>query len=157
MIERGIRPGIDVVALVAGLGKGRSHVIWISRRLIILQMAGDASRAREVEIVVDVAIRALAWGNSVSAGQRKSDRGVIEIRTQPVIGAMAGFAGGGKPGADVIRIARRLEVGRVAGITGGRHRLELAVGRALVAGIAVHSRVRSGQREAVVMLLDLLD
>ncbi len=50
-----------------------------------------------------------------------------------------------------------LEIRRVAGIALRGHRLELAVGRALVAGIAVHRGVRSGQREAVVVLLDLLD
>jgi hypothetical protein len=38
-----------------------------------------------------------------------------------------------------------------------RHCDELAVGRAFMAGIAVHGRVRSGQRKAIVVLLDLLD
>jgi len=49
------------------------------------------------------------------------------------------------------------EIRGVAGIALGRHRLELAVRHSFVAGIAVHGSMRSGQGEAVVVLLDLLD
>jgi hypothetical protein len=43
----------------------------------------------------------------------------------------------------------------MAGIALRSHRLKLAGGPSLVAGIAVHRSVRSSQREAVVMLLNL--
>jgi len=43
----------------------------------------------------------------------------------------------------------------MAGVALRGHRLEFAGGPSLVAGIAVHRGVRSGQREAVVMLLNL--
>lgn len=39
----------------------------------------------------------------------------------------------------------------------GRHRLKPAGGRTFVAGIAIHRRVRPGEGESIVMLLDLLD
>jgi len=44
----------------------------------------------------------------------------------------------------------------VAGIALGRHCLKLAASGPFVARVAVHRCVRSGKREAIVMLLDLL-
>ena len=60
------------MALIAALREVRRHVIGIRRALVILQVAGDASGAREVVIVVDVAIGALPRRNRVHAGQRES-------------------------------------------------------------------------------------
>jgi len=82
---------------------------------------------------------------------------VIELRIQPVIRGMAAIASGGEHRGHVVGKCCSLELRLVAGITLRRHRRELAVGRAFVAGIAVHGRVRSGQREAVVVLLYLLN
>ena len=56
----------------------------------------------------------------------------------------------------MVGIAGRLEVSDVAGVALRRHRLELAAGGSLVAGIAIYGRMRARQREAVVMLLHLL-
>jgi hypothetical protein len=47
------------------------------------------------------------------------------------------------------------EVCRMTGVALRSHRLKFAGGPSLVAGIAVHRSVRSSQREAVVMLLNL--
>lgn len=44
----------------------------------------------------------------------------------------------------------------MAGIALRRHRLELAARGSLVTGIAVYGRMRSGQREAIIVLLHLL-
>ena len=93
----------------------------------------------------------------MSAGQREAHGVVIELRIQPVIGAVAAVAGGRELGGDVIRVGGRVEIRRVAGIALGRHRLKLAVGSALVAGIAIDGRMSARQRKAVVVLLDLLD
>jgi hypothetical protein len=82
---------------------------------------------------------------------------VIELRVHPAISAVARLASGRKLCGDVIGSGSLLEVGRVAGIARRRHCLELARGPALMAGIAVHRRVCSGQRETVVVLLNLLD
>jgi len=46
------------VALLAGLRESGRHVVGIGGSLIILQVAGNAGRAGEVVIVVDVAIGA---------------------------------------------------------------------------------------------------
>lgn len=70
---------------------------------------------------------------------------------------MAIVAGGGESGGHVIRIVRCLEICRVTGVTGSGHRLKLAIGGTLVAGIAVDGRMRPSERESVVMLLNLLD
>lgn len=69
---------------------------------------------------------------------------MIEMRVQPVIRAMAAFTSYRELGSHVIRIARRLELRSVAGIAGGGHRLKLAVGSALVTGVAIHGCMRSG-------------
>jgi hypothetical protein len=82
---------------------------------------------------------------------------VIELGIQPVIRGVAGFASGGEHRSHVVGKCGFLEIRLVAGITLRRHRSELAVGRAFVAGIAVHRRVRSGEREAIVVFLHLLD
>ena len=57
----------------------------------------------------------------------------------------------------MVRVERILEVRRMARIAHRGHRLELAVGSVFVAGIAIDRRVRPGQGEAVIVLLDLLD
>ena len=44
----------------------------------------------------------------------------------------------------------------MAGVARGRHRLELAAGCAFVAGVAVDRGMRAGERETIIVLLDLL-
>lgn len=82
---------------------------------------------------------------------------MIKVRVQPVVGGMAGLAGGRKLSGRMIRIGSFCEIRGVTGIALRRHRLELAVGRAFVARVTIDGRMRSGQREAVIVLLDLLD
>ena len=83
VIERRIQPRTRVVALIAGLREVRRHVIRVSRALVILQVAGDARRSIQVVVVVDVAISALPWRNSVHAGQGKRGQIVIKRRIRP--------------------------------------------------------------------------
>ena len=45
----------------------------------------------------------------------------------------------------------------MAGVAGGRQTLELSHRRALVAGVAIYGGVRPDQREAVEVLIDLLN
>ena len=63
----------------------------------------------------------------------------------------------GERGRDMAWIGGRFEICGVAGVALGRHRLKLAAGGAFVARVAFHRGMGSGQREPVVVLLDLLD
>ena len=125
--------------------------------VVIRLVAGYASSASQIV----VALMTLVAGHRrrrVAPGQQKACQGVIELRIQPVVGGVATFAGPRKrryPG--VFRIRRASKISLVARNADGRHRLELAVGCVLVAGIAIHRRVRAGQRKAVVVILHALD
>jgi len=143
------------VAKITGLREGGGDVIRVSGRLIILQMAIHAGRTGEIVIVVDMAIGALPRRYSVTGGQGKSDGAVIELGVQPVVGSVAAIAGRREVGRNVVRTFGRLEISHVAGRASRGHRLELAGGSTLVAGIAIDNCVRSDQRKAVIVLLDL--
>lgn len=142
MIEGGIAPRDRVVALLASLREVRRDVIWIDRPLEIFHVASHACRAGQVVVIVNVAVSALPRGHRVRVGQWKADSRVIELRIQPAIRAVALFAGGPELSRNMVWIRRGLKIRRVARVTGRRHGLELAVGRALVAGIAIYCSVR---------------
>lgn len=57
----------------------------------------------------------------------------------------------------MIGIAGRLKIFDVARIALRRERLELGTSTALVARIAIHGGMGSGQREAIVVILNLLN
>ena len=157
VVERGRRPRRCGMALLASLGEGCRDVIRVRRALKVFQMARHASRACKVVVIVDVTVGALCRRHRVPSGQGKACRGMIELRVQPAVRPVTLLASDRELARDVIRIARTLEVCRVARIAVRRHGLELAVGRPLVAGIAVDCRVGSGQRKTVIVLLHLLN
>ena len=156
VVKRRVRPRCGVVALIASLRKTSGHVIRIGGSLIVLEVAAHASRAGQVVIVVDVAIGAHARRHRMASSQRKSNRVVVESRVQPGVRPVAEAARRGEPARDVARVGGPLEICRVAGVTRRRHRLKLAGGCALMAGVAVHCGVRSCQGKPIVMLLDSL-
>ena len=82
---------------------------------------------------------------------------MIELRVHPTVNTVACLTRGRKLCGDVVRRDSLLEFCRVAGVASRRHRLELARGPALVAGVAIYGRVRSRQWKSIVMLLDLLN
>ena len=131
-------------------------VIGICRALEIRHVTADAGGIGEVVVVVEVTVGALPWRHRVHAGQRKSRRVMVELRVQPVIRAVASIASHGKLAGYVVGVGGSIVVGFVARETRDRHRLKLALGRGLVAGVAIHRSVCSGEREAVVVILDLL-
>jgi len=53
------------VAHLAGLREVLLHVWGVVRSLVVLQVARDARRVGDVVIIVDVAVRALTWRNSM--------------------------------------------------------------------------------------------
>ena len=83
VVESRIQPGGRVVAGTAGLREIRRCVIWVGRALEILQVASHAGRAREVVVVIDVAIGALARRHRVHARQRKVGCGMIKGGIRP--------------------------------------------------------------------------
>ena len=143
------------MALLARLGEIRRAVIGIVRTLIVLQVTGHTGDAGKVVIVVDVAIGTLPRRDCMPSGQRKSHGAVIEVGREPAVGAVARVAGCGELRLNVVGIHGSLEIRRVAGIALSRRRLKLGCGRAFVAGIAIDGRMRSSQREAIVVLLYL--
>ena len=157
VIESRRGPGHRGMALLAGRGEVCRDVIGVRRALKILQVAANAACAGQVVVVVDVAIGTLPRRHCMPASQRESCRRVIELRVQPIVGGVTVLACGGELRVDVIGIGRPCKIGRVTGIALRGHRLVFAIGHTLMTGVAVDCRVRSGQREAVVMLLDLLD
>ena len=157
VVERCRLPGGRGVALLASRGETARYVIRIRGSLKILLVARNASRARQVEVVVRMTVRAGPRRNRMSARQRESHRIVIKFRIEPVVRGVALVAGSRVSEGDVARRRRFLEIRLMARVAHRGHDLELAVGRVLVAGIAIHRCVRAGQREAVVVLLNFLD
>lgn len=131
-------------------------MIRIGSFLVIREVATDAGRSRQIVVVVRMAIAALTRGHGMRVGQRKSHQVMIEFRVQPGIGRVAILAGDREICGNVIRRVAVQKFRLMAGITLRRHRLESALGSAFVAGIAVDSRVSSGQWETIIVILDLL-
>ena len=83
VVERRILPGTGVVARAASLREVRTHVVWIRRTLVILQVTRNASRVVQIVVVVHMAIGALPRRHGVHAGQWKSRQGMIERGIRP--------------------------------------------------------------------------
>jgi len=87
-------PRCGVVAGLARRGKVRLRVRRILRLVEVRHVAADASCGRSVELPTRVARVAVQRG--VGAGQRKIRwrPRMVELRTHPVVHAVASFAGG---------------------------------------------------------------
>ena len=92
MIEGRVHPVAGVVALGASLREIGADVVRTGRSLEILQVTADASRAAQVVVASDVAIRALARRNCVHASQCETGDGVVEGGLRPLHGVMAVLA-----------------------------------------------------------------
>jgi len=71
------------VALVAGLRKAGRNVIGVCSPLIVLQVTRDTGSARQIVVIADMAIGALARWHGVQSGERKTCAVVIEGRIGP--------------------------------------------------------------------------
>ena len=82
---------------------------------------------------------------------------VIERRPRPAIDVVAGRAICRELRSYVIRRLGLLELLRMAGIAIRREAFELSGRRSLMTGVAIHHRVGSNQREAVLVILNRAD
>ena len=83
VVERRILPGTGVVARAASLREVRTHVVWIRRTLVILQVTGNTSRVVQIVVVVHVAIGALPRRHGMHSGQRKGSQRMIKRGIRP--------------------------------------------------------------------------
>jgi hypothetical protein len=137
------------MAHLAIRGKATLDVIWIRRALEVRHVTGRARGICSGQVVVAIHVAGSAGHGYVRSGQRKSGRAVIEVRLNPGIHRMAGFASCGEAGGNVIWRNRILEIPHVAGIALSGQPCELAGRTVLMASDALHSRMRSDQRETI--------
>ena len=78
VIECRIGPGARAVALGAGLREVRRNVVRVRGALKVLQVTRNTCRTRQIEIVIGVAICALAWRHRMRPGQGKIREVVVE-------------------------------------------------------------------------------
>ena len=128
----------------ARLRKTRGDVIGIGGLLEIGKMAALTSGGRAGEAAVDVTLR--AGHVAVRAGEQKRSHGVVvKLGTEPRGSAMAARAVLRKAGGGVIGI---LGCGKFLGVAAEAVGRSALVMPARVAGEAVQTRVRAGEREA---------
>ena len=121
----------------------------------VLRVTSVAVRRRPLVLAPDVA------GGAIEGGVRSSESEtgvfqVIEFCAEPRIHAVAGLAGSREVEHLVIRFGCLLEVGHVAREAFRRQSDKLTHGLTLMAVGTFQQRVRSQQRESVVMLLQLI-
>ena len=109
-------------------------------------MAGHASRACQIVVIVDVAIGARARWHSVQAGQRKAGGGVVELGIGPRHSIVALLARRGK---SVVRHRRRrVVVFLLVATDAGRIRNGVVVVDVAVSTLPRRNHVRTGEWES---------
>jgi hypothetical protein len=84
VIEFPIAPLHRVVAAFARRRKSQLCVVhWSRRRVVILQVARNASRSRQAVVVIDMAVQAHPGRIRVRVGQKEPDRGMVEAGGLP--------------------------------------------------------------------------
>jgi len=141
------RPATGRVTDFASLWEILGDVIRVLGSLVVLQVTRDASRVRDVVVVVDVAVGALPGRNGVQPGQREATLGVVELRGRPATGRVARFASLRKALLHVIRIVRVLVIIQVTRNASGHRDVVVVVDVAISTGPR-RNRVHSGEREA---------
>ena len=125
VVKRAAAPVGRGMALIAGLRKARLDVIGIGGALEVCQVTLSACPARQLVIIVRVALRALQ--RCMGARQSESGRRVIKSRRRPGRRVVALRASLREPGCGVGRIVGRVEVVLVAIDAGGIGRREIVV------------------------------
>jgi hypothetical protein len=133
---------------------------WICGLLPRRQMALGVSAVGggDLQTVVSSNVTVRTGNIGVSVGERKIDRRgrVVYASAEPTVKRVTGFAGLWELCRDVIGIRSFLKIGLMARNASGGQPLKLPHCRALVAIFALHGRVCPEQREAVLVILQLL-
>ena len=153
MIERGIQPSAGAVARSAGLREIRGDVVGVGGSLEVLEVAGHASVAGQVVVVVDVTVGAGARGNGVQAGKREPGAVVIERGIEPGAGAVAVGTGLREIRGDVVGIGGSLEVLQVACGAGRAGQVVVIVDVAISASTRRHG-MHAGERKAGAVVVE---
>ena len=111
VVKLAIGPLNGVVAGIASRREPRSGVRYGCGRIVVIRLvARHASFARQVVIIVDVAIRTYPGRNCVRAGEGEPGAGVVEGRVHPVRRVVTRIAGLREIRGDVIRIGGSLKI-----------------------------------------------
>lgn len=147
VVESAIGPLHSVMASLACCGECHGDVVnWRNRIFVIGLMARVACRARQVVVIVGVAVRALAGRNGMRAGQRKTSAVVIEGGVQPRTGVVALIAALREVRADMVRIRCSLVFLEMAANTSIGGQVVIVVDMAIGALPGRHC-MHPGQRE----------
>ena len=137
VVKLAIGPLNGVVAGIASRREPRSGVRYGCGRIVVIRLvACDASRARQVVIIVDVAVGAGPRWHRVISRQWESSAVVIERCIRPCRGVMALIAGLREVRCDVVGVRRPLIILEVAG----------HAGRAVQAVVVVHVAIGASSR-----------
>ena len=147
MIEARGLPCTGVVAHLASLCESARHVVWIRRTLEILQVARHAGCARQVVIVVHVAIGTLPWRNRMRSRKGEVDQRVVERCGLPRRRRVALSAIRREVRYHVIRIRGALEILQVTANT-SRARQVVIVVDVTIGTLAGRNRVSPAKRES---------
>lgn len=149
MVELGAHPLRRVVAQRAILRETGSLMIRIVRRIEVGEVTADASCARQTEIVIDMALRALR--TRVRAGQRKSGRRMVETGPSPLHRSVARRAILRESSRHMVGRGGLLEIRQVAA-----HTRRVRQGEVVV-HVALHASdcgVRPGQRKSALAVIE---
>ena len=146
------------MARLAGRRKACLRVRGIVGLVEVCQVAAHAGCGRPRKLSTHVTGGAIEIG----VGSRKGKSGeleMVELCAHPVVHRVTLFASGGQIQLHVIETGRPGvdEISLMARVACGREALELSDRRVLMAGIAIQGRMRTDQREAVDVLIDLLN
>ena len=153
VIEFAIRPEHRVVATFTSRRETGLDVIYRGRRgVVVVEVARNASRRRQIVVVVDVAIGAGPWWIGVRVRQGEPDGSVIESCRLPSNRSVTGLAGLRKSSGDVIWIRRALKILQVATRAGGAGQVVVVIDMAIGADARrIGVRIRQWEPEGTVV------
>ena len=127
VIESRIRPCTRTVTLRASLWEVRTHVVRICGVLEVFEVARHTRDARQVVVVVDVAIRTCARGNGMRSRQGEIGKVMVEGGVQPIRCVVALRTIGWKVARNVVRVRGALKIFQVAAHAGGGCQIVIVV------------------------------